>query len=848
MRAPPSSVMVWAMGGILLLFLLVVLPASFVIVEALHDPLTDRDGIAHVFSLSLRSLSWAFGVAIVATLVGWLPGRALRHRGWLSKSVVLATGLIPAYASFYCSWRVLRPGSIIGDFAITHDVTGELRAVVLFLALVAWMWPLAAWIVGVRESDAERMTHSLLILDGATRTELLLAAWRGDRAALALAVGAIGLVLFGETTAFDAAQVDTMTSQLRALDAAGAGVREVVTSAIPALLIGAAASIAVAFVVTRGAHVLHDADPPDANARGHHPGTILLFLLPLLLTAAPMIALAIDVAASTNVRSFGALHLRGALNTLFVASMSGVAGGVIAIAGAALVIGGSRIILGWMFAIALIALSAPATIVAIATASLWRASPLVMAVYDSPAIISCAQAARWSAVALGLGMWCGTTLLRSEREAWLIHGGAATDFMGMSRPILLRAAIGGCVVTGVLSATETSVAARLEPPGFDFLAGSLLNAIHYQDAIAVSAAIPWMAGIALSASMFVCVISRWKGRRNSGINAPSLLLLCALALSPCMTGCADSDGDQSTDAAASRKTPPLPTDVVIGRAGRTEGRFETPRAMAIEPSTGCVFVCDKSGRVQRFSSDGAFQHAWRMPKDDNGKPTGLSMGPDGLLYVADTHEHRVMVFDRDGEIVRAIGSYGQKPGEFVYPTDVAFAPDGRLFVSEYGGNDRIQIFDASGTFLRQFGHPGQEVGAFARPQSLVFSKDGSELFVADSCNHRIQVFSSDGVFKRTLCQAGAEPGALAYPYGIDSLDDGTLLVAEFGNCRLQRLDAMSGESLGVWGGGGSAIGRLNAPWAVAHLAQRIFILDTANARIQSMSLDVLMGDTLEKLR
>ena len=104
-----------------------------------------------------------------------------------------------------------------------------------------------------------------------------------------------------------------------------------------------------------------------------------------------------------------------------------------------------------------------------------------------------------------------------------------------------------------------------------------------------------------------------------------------------------------------------------------------------------------------------------MPKSDRGKPVGATVSPTGDLVVADTHEHRVVCFSPTGETLWTLGGYGKDDGEFIYPTDIAFAPDGRIFIAEYGGNDRIQVFDATRRFLYKFGSCGTAPGTVCRP-------------------------------------------------------------------------------------------------------------------------------------
>ena len=225
-----------------------------------------------------------------------------------------------------------------------------------------------------------------------------------------------------------------------------------------------------------------------------------------------------------------------------------------------------------------------------------------------------------------------------------------------------------------------------------------------------------------------------------------------------------------------------------------------------------------------------------------GKPTGLGFGNDGTLLVADTHYFRVLFYSTDGLLdeSRTIGGeHGDAAGQFHFVTDVAQDQRGHFFVGQYGQVDRIQEFDPSGEFLRFWGSQGSRPGEFSRPQALLVDESGL-LWVADACNHRLQVFDVRSKGEPELVamwgQPGSEVGELQYPYGIDFDIDGTLLVAEFGNHRVQRF-SRQGEPLEVWGEVGSQNGQFVSPWALAVDSQRnMHVLDTMNHRMQRFRL------------
>ena len=289
-----------------------------------------------------------------------------------------------------------------------------------------------------------------------------------------------------------------------------------------------------------------------------------------------------------------------------------------------------------------------------------------------------------------------------------------------------------------------------------------------------------------------------------------------------LTGCGGELNDEPN---------PLRPSITFGVAGQSLGQFNYPRAIDVDEANHYVYVVDKQARVQRFGFDGVPQLEWRMPEYENGKPTGVSVAPDGRVFVPDTHYFRVICYDKDGHELMRFGEYGTDPGQFIYVTDIAFGPDGRIYVSEYGGNDRVQVFDANGKYLFQFGTFGEGDAQFNRPQAIAFNAQQTELFVADACNHRIVVVDPNGNVLRRFGKSGIGPGDLMYPYGIEVLDDGTILVAEFGNNRLQRFDA-GGRCLGVYGRTGRGEGELHHPWSVAHAGGQTFVLDSGNNRVQ----------------
>jgi len=214
----------------------------------------------------------------------------------------------------------------------------------------------------------------------------------------------------------------------------------------------------------------------------------------------------------------------------------------------------------------------------------------------------------------------------------------------------------------------------------------------------------------------------------------------------------------------------LPVARSWGTAGTEAGQFNRPRGIAVGPD-GEVYVVDSdNARVQVFSPDGTFLRQWGsycamdtgsgcLDADGSGplalgdgqfnEPWGITVDGDAnggaiRVYVADTWNHRIQVFDGDGAFVVKWGTLGQLPsasgGEelFYGPRDLVVDSQGRLFVSDTG-NKRIVVFEPDGTYVAQWGGGGLIAGSFEEPVGLALDSDG-DLYVADTWNRRVQLF------------------------------------------------------------------------------------------------------------
>jgi len=245
----------------------------------------------------------------------------------------------------------------------------------------------------------------------------------------------------------------------------------------------------------------------------------------------------------------------------------------------------------------------------------------------------------------------------------------------------------------------------------------------------------------------------------------------------------------------------------FGSQGDKPGQLGRPMNLAIKGAE--LFVAEYfNDRIQVFALNGTplrtIGKAGSGPGEFNA-PGGVAVAPDGSIYVADFYNHRIEKFTPGGKFARQWGkppSQSRGSGSFLdfldsgktvsfsYPTDVAVAKDGRLFVAD-GYNDRVQVFAPDGSFSHKWGGPfamninGPFNGWFATVTSIAIGPKGN-VFVADFYNHRVQKFTPDGKFLTSFGRHGSGIGELTFPIAVAIADDGTVFVADYGNNRITK--------------------------------------------------------------
>jgi len=201
-------------------------------------------------------------------------------------------------------------------------------------------------------------------------------------------------------------------------------------------------------------------------------------------------------------------------------------------------------------------------------------------------------------------------------------------------------------------------------------------------------------------------------------------------------------------------------------------------------------ACDRHDRVyvflrgpqpvQVFESDGASVMTWG--EGAFARPHGICIGPDDTVYCTDDFGHAVHAFTLEGKKKFTLGT--GKPSNtgatsidyrtiqhagppFHFPTNVAVAPSGDLYIADGYGNARIHRFGADGKLLHSWGAPGSGPGQFHVPHGIAVDAAGT-VYVADRENSRLQLFASDGTFLSAWtdvarpCQVFIDPAGFVY--------------------------------------------------------------------------------------
>lgn len=210
--------------------------------------------------------------------------------------------------------------------------------------------------------------------------------------------------------------------------------------------------------------------------------------------------------------------------------------------------------------------------------------------------------------------------------------------------------------------------------------------------------------------------------------------------------------------------------------------------VAIDPITNEIWATDRfNGAVAIYRLDGSFVRIFDQGVTlANWQPLGIGFDATGNAYIADAAGSSAVihVFGPDGKLIRDFGG----SSSLDHPNGIAVGPDGTVYVTDTG-NGRLQVFDASGTRIGMVDR-GDAVGNLGLPVGIAFDDKGW-IEVADSSASVVQVYApivtgdSGPKYIGKFGEKGSGDANLSFPNGLAVDGRGRTYVADWGNDRLE---------------------------------------------------------------
>ncbi len=300
----------------------------------------------------------------------------------------------------------------------------------------------------------------------------------------------------------------------------------------------------------------------------------------------------------------------------------------------------------------------------------------------------------------------------------------------------------------------------------------------------------------------------------------------------------------SVDLRVQPATTLTPPQYLYSFSGTKTDRLTAP--VGVLADGGSVYVCDSTGgQIFVFLQDGTFVRTFG--KDQVQDPIYIAKSPtDGLLYVTDRGKESILKFKTTGEYVGVFEPNLPKSEQPTFksktqwiPIALAFAPDGRLYVTDILKDQRMLIFAADGTFTRSVGKMGVAAtandlpGQFQFPNSLKVFND--QVWVVDSNNRRMEIFDLDGAYQRLIPLQGLPRGMVFLPRGSGATgaDTDAYVVVDV-LASMCTLYTTSGVAPVTFGEQGTGDGQFSLPNDVtAGDRSIVFVSDNRNFRVQA---------------
>lgn len=326
---------------------------------------------------------------------------------------------------------------------------------------------------------------------------------------------------------------------------------------------------------------------------------------------------------------------------------------------------------------------------------------------------------------------------------------------------------------------------------------------------------------------FEVVMKRYKG-------SAAVVLTGSLLLLSCTTTSLDRMGPAKTGEVLQEQLR-LRFLQVIGSPGSGPGQFLDPQGISLDPE-GNVYIADTGNdRIQKLNGEGNFVieiGGFGFDEEQFNEPRDLCATVGLDIYVADSQNRRLQRFDR---YLNYLSTIVPNPNldeslQFGVLSGIDISSTGDIYLAD-SENDRILKLDSFERPERSFGDIGYGRGRLSGPASLTVD-ERSTVYVCDSGHDRIAIYDIYGEYRGSLGE-----GILRAPRGVDLDEHGNVFVSDTGNNRLVAFN-LRGEVISTFGSLGAGLGSFRSPHdlAVDHRGV-LYVLDTGNGRIQKFSIE-----------
>ncbi len=210
--------------------------------------------------------------------------------------------------------------------------------------------------------------------------------------------------------------------------------------------------------------------------------------------------------------------------------------------------------------------------------------------------------------------------------------------------------------------------------------------------------------------------------------------------------------------------------------GNKANPLSLPSDVSVDQN-GDIYVVDSGNhRISVFNNSGeSILTISRkgQKKDELTNPVGIDTDKKNI-YVADKDNHRIQIFSKDGIFKKNI--ILKQGDKLIRPVDVAVNTNLQLFYISGNNNHKVMVYDYSGALLYQWGGEGTNKGEFRYPATI--SLFNSNVFVVDVLNSRVQIFDAKGDLHAIAGEWGVLPGQLFRPKGVALDKKGNIYVSD----------------------------------------------------------------------